>query len=119
MRRKWTFYVQAAALSGFSMFALLFNCWFVWRAIELRQLGDIWLPALCIGSVLGPLFLLFSGILWTLFYKLAVPQRVWNAPREEIRPSEMVLMNPILDRPSTGVLVTAGVLAAVAFWAVL
>lgn len=119
MSRKWTFYAQAAALGAFSLFALSVNGWFVWRAVKLRELGDIWLPALCIGAVMGPLFLLFSAILWTLFYKLAAPVRGWKVPRQEIRPSEMVLVRPILDPPSTGALAAAGLLAAVSLWGAL
>lgn len=117
MRRKWTFYVQATALSLFSLFAVAFSCWFPWRAMKLHELGDIWLPALCIGAILGPLFILFSTILWTLFFKLAVPEKPWNRPPEEIRPDEMVLIKPIIDRPSTGVLATAGALASISLWA--
>lgn len=119
MNRKWTFYVQATALSGFSLFALTFNFWFVWRAFELHRLGDIWLPALCIGTILGPLFLLFSGILWTLFYTQVMPVRSVKPPREVIRPGEMVLMRPIFDRPSTGILMTSGALSVVVLWAIL
>ena len=117
-RRSWTFYVQGAAVVGFTAFAMAVNCWFLWRAYSLHQLGDVWVPALCFGAMIGPVFILFSGILWTLFFKLALPQRPWNAAPEELRPSERVLINPILEFPSPGVLATAGLLSAIALWAV-
>ena len=69
--RPWTLYVQGAAVALFSAFAVSVNGWFLWRAWVLRELGDAWTPAFLFGSVLGPLFLVFSAILWTLLLKIA------------------------------------------------
>ena len=117
MRRNWTFYVQGTGLCCFSLFAIAVNCWFIWRALVLRALGDAWLPALAVGACLGPLFILFSAILWILFSKLAVSEKPQIVPIANIRSSEMILIDPILSQPTKGVLGTAGVLAIIALWA--
>ncbi len=113
--RPWTLYVQVAAAAGFSAFAVAVNCWFVWRAFELRRLHDAWLPAVAIGSLIGPLFILFSAIIWTLVLRIAAPCR----PRveTELLESETVLVAPMLQPPSPRMKALAAALAAVALWA--
>ncbi len=116
MKRSWTFYVQLLALCGFSVFAVSVSCWFVWRALQLRDLHYMWQPAVAIGVVEAPLFLVFAGILWKLFLTVAVPGRPADAPQAELRPAERVLLAPIMDRPNPRIIMTVCVLLAVSLW---
>jgi len=116
--RSWTFYFQLAMLCGFTAFAAAVNVWFVWRAVQLRGLSDMWQPAVAIGIVEGPLFLVFTGILWTLFLTIRVPGRPVESPAAELRPAERVLLAPILSRPTSGTVKSAGALLIVALWGV-
>lgn len=120
-KRSWTFYVQLTGLVIFYAFAIAVNLWFPWRAWGLRRLGDAWLPAIAIGSLVGPLFILFSGILTVLFYRIAVQggARRETTPARQISPMESALVNPILNRPTPAFLGVAGFLLAVSICAVL
>lgn len=117
--RPWTFYVQLAGFAGFCSFAVAVNCWFVWRAVELHRLGDAWLPALALGSLIGPIFLIFSWIISRLFFKIAL--RKTESGRIpvplKISPMEEVLVAPVLDPPTGGFLATMAALACVSLWA--
>lgn len=99
VRRNWTFWVQGSAMVMFSFFAISVNGWFMWRMMQLASLGDMWPPVIVFGTLLGPLFILFSGILWTLFFKIAAVPRPENYVPERIEPSEMPVVAPMLQRP--------------------
>ncbi|MBI4056670.1 MAG: polysulfide reductase NrfD [Elusimicrobia bacterium] len=118
-KRSWTFYVQALGLAGFYLFALTANGWFLWRAWKLYQLGDAWVPALVLGTLLGPIFLLFSWILSLLFFKIVLRKReavIRPAPLG-INPSEEIIVEPVLGQPSKGFLLATVALASVGLWA--
>jgi molybdopterin-containing oxidoreductase family membrane subunit len=104
MRRDWAFYVQLCGLALFWCFALSVGSWFAWRAYELARYGDVWKPAVILGSAIGPIFITFATILTYVFVKLAVthrPRSTWHAPPPEIPvdPTEEILMASII-KPS-------------------
>lgn len=112
--------MQSAGLAAFYAFTLAVNGWFIWRAWELYKLGDAYLPAIAIGAIVGPLFLLFSAILSVLFYKIAVQKKSGSSPAAAgatLLPSETILIQPILKKPTTGFLLTTGILFAASLWA--
>ncbi|MEK7745064.1 MAG: NrfD/PsrC family molybdoenzyme membrane anchor subunit, partial [Elusimicrobiota bacterium] len=116
--RPWTFYVQGAAVALFSLFALAVNGWFIWRAWSLRELGDAWTPALLFGAVLGPLFLVLAGILWTIFLKIAASEKPIGPRSLSLVEQEEALIEPVLGKPTAGFLATVALLACFSLWAV-
>ncbi|MBI4349942.1 MAG: polysulfide reductase NrfD [Elusimicrobia bacterium] len=117
--RPWTFYVQLACLLGFYAFTAAVNLWFPWRAVLLYRLGDAWLPAAALGSILGPVFLLLSYILSQVFFKIAAPRRGGGkaAPPMLMLPEEAVLAAPVLAPPTPRFLAAMAVLGAISLWA--
>ena len=118
--RNWTFYVQLAGFAGFCAFAVAANGWFVWRAAESYRLGDAWLPAVVMGSIIGPIFIILSWIISRLFFKIALRKtKSGKSPAPlEIFPEEEVLVAPIFEAPTGGFLATMAVLTCVSLWAI-
>ncbi|MBI4386126.1 MAG: polysulfide reductase NrfD, partial [Elusimicrobia bacterium] len=117
--RNWIFYVQLAGFAGFCLFAVAANGWFAWRAVASYRLGDAWLPAVVMGGIIGPVFLLLSWILSRLFFKIVLRETPpGRSPAHlEILPAEEALVAPIFDPPTGRFLATTAVLACVSLWA--